>query len=52
MRFISEPRLDDGVVEREFALGDISGILWTPAAASASAPVPLILMGQPGGIGM
>jgi dienelactone hydrolase len=47
MRFTSEPRRDDGVVEREFVLGDIPGILWTPACASASAPVPLILLGHP-----
>lgn len=52
MRFISEQRLDDGIVEREFALGDIAGILWTPLSASPSAPAPLILMGQPGGFGL
>src|SRR6201991_1513722 len=45
MRFTSEQRLDDGVLEREFTLGEIPGILWTPA--SASAPVPLILLGHP-----
>ncbi|MEV5376095.1 alpha/beta hydrolase [Streptomyces nondiastaticus] len=45
MQFTSEQRLDDGVIEREFTLGDIPGILWMPAAASASAPVPLILLG-------
>jgi dienelactone hydrolase len=48
MRFNSEQRLDDGVVEREFVLGEIPGILWTPA--SESAPVPLILLGHPGGL--
>ncbi|MFJ4893771.1 MULTISPECIES: alpha/beta hydrolase [unclassified Streptomyces] len=47
MRFTSEQRLDDGVLEREFTLGDISGLLWTPASASASEPVPLILLGHP-----
>ncbi|WP_433686092.1 alpha/beta hydrolase [Micromonospora carbonacea] len=45
MRFTTERRLDGGVVEREFALGEIPGVLWTPA--SASAPVPLILLGHP-----
>ena len=50
MHFASEQRLDDGVVEREFTLGEIPGILWTPAIASVSAPVPLILMGHPGGL--
>lgn len=48
MQFTSEQRLDDGVLEREFTLGDIPGILWTPE--SAAAPVPLILMGHPGGM--
>lgn len=47
MHVTSEQRLDDGVLERTFTLGEIPGILWTPAAASASAPVPLILLGHP-----
>ncbi|MEV5753079.1 alpha/beta hydrolase [Actinoallomurus sp. NPDC052308] len=50
MRFTSEQRLDDGALEREFTLGEIPGILWTPASASASAPAPLILLGHPGGL--
>jgi len=45
MHFISEQRLDDGSLEREFTLGDIPGILWTPT----SSPAPLILLGHPGG---
>jgi dienelactone hydrolase len=48
MRFTSEQRLDDGVLEREFTLGEIPGILWTPG--STSAPVPLVLLGHPGGL--
>ncbi|MGK8503514.1 dienelactone hydrolase family protein [Nocardia asiatica] len=48
MRFTSEQRFDDGVIEREFTLGEIPGILWTPG--SASAPAPLILVGHPGGL--
>ncbi|MEU1035267.1 alpha/beta hydrolase [Streptomyces mirabilis] len=48
MQFTSEQRLDDGVLEREFTLGEIPGILWTPG--SASAPAPLILLGHPGGL--
>ncbi|MFE7172701.1 alpha/beta hydrolase [Streptomyces sp. NPDC057616] len=47
MHFTSEQRLDGGVLEREFTLGEIPGFLWTPASASASAPVPLILLGHP-----
>jgi dienelactone hydrolase len=60
MRFTSEQRLDGGtpdgdtldggVLEREFTLGEIPGILWTPESASASAPAPLILLGHPGGL--
>jgi len=46
MRLTSEQRLDGGVLEREFTLGEIPGILWTPA----SAPAPLILVGHPGGL--
>src|ERR1700727_1420457 len=46
MRFTSEQRLDDGVLEREFTLGEIPGIVWTPG----SAPAPLILSGHNGGL--
>ncbi|MFF2198418.1 alpha/beta hydrolase [Streptomyces sp. NPDC058157] len=47
MHFTSEQHLDGDVLEREFTLDGIPGILWTPASASASAPVPLILLGHP-----
>jgi hypothetical protein len=47
MQVTSEQRLDDGVLERNFTLGDIPGFLWTPGSASASTPVPLILLGHP-----
>jgi pimeloyl-ACP methyl ester carboxylesterase len=46
MRFTSEQRLEDGVLEREFTLGEIPGVLWTPG----SAPAPLILSGHNGGL--
>lgn len=52
MHFTSEQRLDDGVLERTFTLGDIPGILWTPESASAPTPVPVILAGHPGGLHM
>ncbi len=48
MRFTSEHRLGDGVLEREFTLGEIPGILWTPGSSPGS--VPLILLGHPGGL--
>ncbi|GHS88729.1 hypothetical protein AGMMS50218_13250 [Actinomycetota bacterium] len=48
MHFTSERHLDDGVLEREFTLADIPGILWTPTPSSA--PAPLVLMGHPGGL--
>ncbi|MFH8614952.1 alpha/beta hydrolase [Streptomyces sp. NPDC017979] len=52
MQFISEQRHDDGVLEREFTLGEIPGTeipgtLWTPESA---APVPLILMAHNNGL--
>ncbi|WP_432061811.1 alpha/beta hydrolase [Streptomyces sp. S1] len=45
MHFLSERRLDEGVLERTFTLGEIPGILWTPAPSPA--PAPLILLGHP-----
>jgi hypothetical protein len=49
MEFITE-RLDHDVIEREFTLDKTSGVLWTPASASADDPVPLVLLGHPGGL--
>lgn len=46
MQFTSEQRLDDGVLEREFTLGEIPGTLWTPG----SEPAPLILMAHNNGL--
>jgi pimeloyl-ACP methyl ester carboxylesterase len=46
MQFTSELRLDDGVLEREFTLSEIPGVLWTPRAV----PAPLILIGHNGGL--
>lgn len=50
MHFTSERRLDDGVLEREFTLGEIPGTLWTPESATSAAPVPLILMAHNNGL--
>ncbi|WP_328463258.1 dienelactone hydrolase family protein [Streptomyces sp. NBC_00448] len=47
MRFVSEQRLDDGVLARDFTLGDIPGTLWTPESA---VPTPLILMAHNNGL--
>ncbi|MEU6229289.1 alpha/beta hydrolase [Streptomyces sp. NPDC047042] len=47
MHFTSEQRLDDGVLEREFTLGDIPGTLWTP---ESSEPAPLVLMAHNNGL--
>ena len=47
MQFNSEQLLDDGVLEREFTLGEIPGLLWTPRPAPAA---PLILIGHNGGL--
>ncbi|MFF5981552.1 alpha/beta hydrolase [Streptomyces olindensis] len=46
MRFTSEQRLDDGVLERAFTLGEIPGTLWTPGPA----PAPLVLMAHNNGL--
>lgn len=45
MHFTSDLRLDDEIRERAFTLGEIPGLLWTPAAESH--PRPLILLGHP-----
>ncbi|MET8468434.1 alpha/beta hydrolase [Streptomyces sp. NPDC006422] len=50
MHVTSEQRLDDGVVQREFTLGDIPGTLWLPETATTSALVPLILMAHNNGL--
>ncbi|REJ05510.1 alpha/beta hydrolase [Microbacterium bovistercoris] len=50
MHFTSEHLLEDGVLERDFLLGEIPGILWTPPSAGADVPVPLALLGHPGGL--
>lgn len=48
MRFnISSSTSSNGVVERLFTLGEISGVLWTPEGATGIRP--LILMGHGGG---
>jgi hypothetical protein len=49
MRFLSDQPRDD-VLERDFLVGDIPGVLWTPTSAPASTPAPLILLGHPGGL--
>lgn len=38
----------DGIVEREFTLDDVTGVLWSPEAVDAGAP--LVLMGHSGGL--
>jgi fermentation-respiration switch protein FrsA (DUF1100 family) len=48
MQLSPEHDLGDGVIERTFTLGDVPGVLWTPATASG--PVPLVLVGHPGGL--
>jgi hypothetical protein len=51
MHVTSERRLDDGFVERDVVIAaEVPGLLWTPGTASPSAPVPVILLGHPGGL--
>src|SRR4051794_32944276 len=45
--FVSETS-SDGVVERDFVVGDVPGVLWSPVAGVPNAP--LVLMGHGGGL--
>jgi len=47
LRFTAETS-SDGVVERDFIVGDIPGVLWSPVSGSDHAPV--VLMGHGGGL--
>jgi dienelactone hydrolase len=47
MRFTAETS-SNGVVERDFHLGEIPGVLWSPEKAGPDAP--LVLMGHGGGL--
>lgn len=47
MHFLTETS-SNGVLEREFTLNDITGVLWSPESGSEGAPV--ILMGHSGGM--
>lgn len=51
MHLTSEQLVDGGILERQFVLAQIPGILWTPPSANPTAPVPLVLLGHPGGLG-
>ena len=47
VRFTTETS-SNGVVERDFIVGEIPGVLWSPASGSDRAP--LVLMGHGGGL--
>lgn len=47
LRFVAETS-SNGVVERDFLVGEIPGVLWSPASGPAHAP--LVLMGHGGGL--
>ncbi|MFG1932864.1 alpha/beta hydrolase [Mycobacterium sp. NPDC048908] len=47
MQFTSQTS-SNGVVERSFILGDITGVLWSPVAATVDSP--LLLLGHSGGM--
>jgi hypothetical protein len=49
MQFTTEQRcVADGVLQRDFTVGEVPGVLWLPP--DSSGPVPLILLGHPGGL--
>ena len=52
LTFTAQRHRDDGIVERDFTLNGIPGVLWLPGSASAGHPVPLILLGHPSGPGL
>src|SRR3954466_2675613 len=47
LRFVSETS-SHGVVERDFVVGDVPGVLWSPVSGCDHAPV--VLMGHGGGL--
>src|SRR5690349_18025918 len=47
VRFTAETS-SNGVVERDFMVGDVPGVLWAPESAPDHAP--LVLMGHGGGL--
>ncbi len=47
MHFTSETS-SNGVIERNFTLGEITGVLWSPASGTVGAP--LLLSGHSGGM--
>ncbi|MFF1876753.1 dienelactone hydrolase family protein [Leifsonia sp. NPDC058230] len=47
MHFTTETS-SNGVIERSFTLGDVTGVLWSPASLPGRAP--LVLMGHGGGL--
>ncbi|MEU8176887.1 alpha/beta hydrolase [Microbispora hainanensis] len=46
LRFTAESS-SDGMIERDFTVGDVPGVLWSPASGTGRAP--LVLMGHGGG---
>nr|MBS1899969.1 alpha/beta hydrolase [Actinomycetota bacterium] len=52
MTFTALRQRDDDIVERDFTLDGIPGVLWLPGSASAEHPIPLILLGYPSGPGL
>ncbi|MFF0712101.1 alpha/beta hydrolase [Streptomyces bauhiniae] len=46
LRFTAESS-SDGIRERDFTVGDVPGVLWSPAPSTD--PAPLVLMGHGGG---
>ncbi|MGN6687852.1 MAG: hypothetical protein ACTHK1_09970 [Actinomycetales bacterium] len=50
MHLTSDHLRPDGVRERHVDSDGIPGIIWTPPLATPSVPVPVILLGHPGGL--
>lgn len=48
--FESQRLINADALEQAFTLGDVPGVIWMPATASASTRRPLVLLGHPGGL--
>jgi len=48
MHITAEQLLEGDILEREFVLDELPGVIWNPVDAKRDTPLPLLLMGHPG----
>jgi cephalosporin-C deacetylase-like acetyl esterase len=49
LHFTAQPTTADGMLARDFTVGEVPGVLWSPPAADGAGRAPLVLMGHGGG---